>query len=145
MQSCARGRRTRGLVWVLGGLRGGMWQPCGAAVRGEGTHGKHESLWGGCSTNAGDTYGRHVSVGVSAPLCVEEGRSSLGQPGIVMICWSSECHRQQCGWGEPGHGCLRALLTHGITKGDKDKIWKMQRGNGRGQDPLFLLYPLCRH
>lgn len=55
----------------MGAWGGGTWQPCGTAMRGEGTHGKHESLWGGCSINAGDTYGRHVSVGVSAPLCVQ--------------------------------------------------------------------------
>lgn len=76
---------------------------------------------------------------------LEEGGSSLGQPGIVVICWSQGCHRHQCGWGEAGHECLRALLTHGIIKGDKDKIWKMQRGNGSGQDSLSLLHPLCRH
>lgn len=77
-----------GLCGCLEGLGDHMPAVQGQSVRGEGTHGKHESLWGGCSTNAGDTYGRHVSVEVSTPFCVQRavpgGRRE--QPGAAWHC-----------------------------------------------------------
>lgn len=74
---------------MLGGLGGPHGSYTGAAcVRRGNTWQARESLWGGCSTNAGDTYGRHVSVGAFAPFCVQRavpgGRQE--QPGAAWHC-----------------------------------------------------------
>lgn len=67
----------------------------------------------------------------------EGGWSSSGQARTVVVPQSRGCHGQECGWDKAGHGCLKAMLTHGTIKGDKDKIWKVQRGN-EGMSGLFV-------
>lgn len=94
VQSRARGKRTRGFLWVLGGLGGATWWLFRGSLCEERGH---MASVRACGEGAAQMLGTHKEStclsGCPHPVVCrgqfpEEGGSSLGQPGIVVICWS---------------------------------------------------------